>query len=32
MANSKVRWNGTTEDGRTTSVVWGSNSFTWGDV
>ena len=32
MANSKVRWNGTTEDGRTTSVQWGSNSFTWGDV
>ena len=32
MAKSKVRWNGTTEDGRTTSVVWGSNSFTWGDV
>ena len=32
MANSKVRWNGTTEDGRTTSVVWGSNDFTWGDV
>jgi len=32
MANSKVRWNGTTGDGRTTSVVWGSNSFTWGDV
>jgi hypothetical protein len=32
MAKSKVRWNGTTEDGRTTSVVWGSNDFTWGDV
>jgi len=32
MANSKVRWNGTTEDGRTTSVQWGNNSFTWGDV
>ena len=32
MANSKVRWNGTTEDGRTTSVQWGSNPFTWGDV
>jgi len=32
MANSKVRWNGTTEDGRTTSIQWGNNSFTWGDV
>jgi hypothetical protein len=32
MANSKIKWNGTTEDGRTTSVVWGSNDFTWGDV
>ena len=32
MANSKVRWNGTTEDGRTTSVQWGDNPFTWGDV
>ena len=32
MANSKIKWNGNTEDGRTTSVVWGSNSFTWGDV
>ena len=31
MANSKIKWNGNTEDGRTTSVVWGSNSFTWGD-
>ena len=32
MANSKVRWGGPTEDGRTTSVQWGSNSFTWSDV
>jgi len=32
MANSKVRWGGTTEDGRTTSTIWGNNSFTWGDV
>ena len=32
MAKSKVKWNGNTEDGRTTSVVWGSNDFTWGDV
>ena len=32
MAKSKVKWNGTTEDGRTTSVVWGNNPFTWGDV
>ena len=32
MANSKVKWDGTTEDGRTTSVQWGSNSFTWNDV
>ena len=32
MANSKVRWNGITDDGRTTSVIWGNNSFTWSDV
>lgn len=32
MANSKVRWGGTTEDGRTTSTIWGNNSFTWSDV
>jgi len=32
MANSKVRWGGTTEDRRTTSTIWGNNSFTWGDV
>ena len=32
MAKSKVKWNGTTEDGRTTSVVWGNNPFTWDDV
>ena len=32
MANSKVKWDGTTEDGRITSVQWGSNSFTWSDV
>ena len=32
MAKSKVKWNGTTEDGRSTSVVWGSNPFTWDDV
>ena len=32
MANSKIKWNGNTEDGRTTSVVWGSNSFTWGET
>ena len=32
MADSKIRWNGTTEDGRTTSIIWGNNSYTWGDV
>ena len=32
MAKSKVRWDGTTEDGRTTSVQWGNNLFTWNDV
>jgi len=31
MANSKIKWNGNTEDGRTTSVIWGSNPYTWGD-
>ena len=28
MANSKIRWNGTTDDGRTTTVVWGDNTYT----
>ena len=32
MANSKVRWGGTTEDGRSVSTIWGSNPFTWSDV
>ena len=32
MSKSKVRWNATTEDGRTTSVQWNDNPFTWGDV
>ena len=32
MANSKVRWGGTTEDGRNVSTIWGNNPFTWGDV
>ena len=32
MANSKVRWGGTTEDGRSVSTIWGDNPFTWGDV
>ena len=32
MAKSKVNWSGITEDGRTTSVQWGDNPFTWGDV
>ena len=32
MANSKVRWGGTTEDGRSVSTIWGNNNFTWGDV
>ena len=32
MANSKVRWGGTTEDGRNVSTIWGNNSFTWSDV
>ena len=32
MANSKVRWGGTTEDGRDVSTIWGSNPFTWSDV
>ena len=32
MANSKIRWNGTTDDGRTTTVAWGDNPYTWGDV
>ena len=32
MAKSKVNWSGITEDGRTTSVQWGNNSFTWSDV
>ena len=32
MANSKIRWNGTTDDGRTTTIVWGNNPYTWYDV
>ena len=32
MAKSKIKWNGNTEDGETTSVIWGSNSYTWGDA
>ena len=32
MANSKIQWNGNTEDGTTTSVIWGSNPYTWGDI
>ena len=32
MSKSKVRWNGTTEDGRNVSTIWGNNSFTWSDV
>ena len=32
MANSKVRWGGTTEDGRSVSTIWGNNPFTWSDV
>ena len=32
MAKSKIKWNGTTEDGRTTSIQWGNNSYTWNDV
>ena len=29
---SKVRWGGTTEDGRSVSTIWGNNPFTWNDV
>ena len=32
MATSKVRWGGTTEDGRSVSTIWGNNPFTWNDV
>ena len=32
MSKSKVQWGGLTEDGRNVSTIWGSNSFTWGDV
>ena len=32
MANSKVRWGGTTEDNRSVSTIWGNNPFTWNDV
>ena len=32
MAKSKIKWNGTTVDGRTTTVVWGDNPYTWDDV
>jgi hypothetical protein len=29
MAKSKIRWNGTTEDNRTTSIVWGGYTPCW---
>ena len=32
MSKSKVRWGGTTEDGRSVSTIWGDNPVTWGDV
>tara|TARA_B100001250_G_scaffold407520_1_gene428413 strand:- start:601 stop:954 length:354 start_codon:yes stop_codon:yes gene_type:complete len=32
MANSKIKWNGNTVDGRTTSIAWNDNPYTWGDV
>ncbi len=40
MAKSDIRWNGTIQDGgvpnqsipASTNVVWGDNSYTWGDV
>ena len=32
MSSSKVRWGGTTEDGRSVSTIWGNNPFTWSDV
>ena len=32
MAKSKIKWNGNTEDGRTTSIQWNDNPYTWGDV
>ena len=32
MAKSKIKWNGNTVDGRTTSIEWNDNPYTWGDV
>ena len=32
MSKSKIKWNGNTEDGRTTSIEWNDNPYTWGDV
>ena len=32
MAKSKIKWNGATNDGRTATVVWGDNPYTWDDV
>ena len=32
MADSKIRWIGSTGDGRTTLVEWGDNPYTWGDA
>ena len=38
MAKSKLRWNGTTVDGRNIQSItgvsskWSNNPFTWGDV
>ena len=32
MAKSKIKWDGNTQDGRETSIIWGDNPYTWGDV
>ena len=32
MAESKIKWNGDTVGYGNISVIWGSNTYTWGDV
>ena len=28
----KIRWNGISEKGKATNIIWGNNPYTWGDI
>jgi len=28
----KIRWNGISESGKETNIIWGNNPYTWGDI